>query len=523
MSLSGTCATSSRRSRRRGLRPPRRAVGPLPLCRRLHLRGRGEVALHLDVASPRSRAARSAVARRRRRVGDPDVQATCLRRPTRYQLHVEGGEEPSRAPRGRRPRRAQRAARAAAAPRRSPRVLPPRLPARRAPRRRIAVTARARRTSRSARRASPARCFSPSSRAVKVCGSVSSSARATPSPTRRAPKRSAACSRRQVRVTRCSCFEENAVVGATRARANRLANADHANLVRTARAAHRQAHAVRDLVAAGRFEKLPPRLREAARAAAAAPVALAARARRQMPPAGRPKPRSTGASRGWSSCPACELQAASIRLRRSCDRRPVLSILGRAGPRSSDGGFRPRPPSRSSARQTGEGDRPRSFLSGPPYPGEVLTLPGPRRATEQVRLAGGGLLRRVNARGGTRTGGGMALKVGINGFGRIGRNFVRAHVDRGGKFDIVAVNDSRAGRSRASPSLRLVARPARRASRSTATRSASTARRSRCWASATEGIAVGRPRRRRRRRVDRALHRARRSRASICRRARRRC
>src|SRR6187397_2568463 len=35
----------------------------------------------------------------------------------------------------------------------------------------------------------------------------------------------------------------------------------------------------------------------------------------------------------------------------------------------------------------------------------------------------------------------MALKVGINGFGRIGRNFVRAHVDRGGKFDIIAVND----------------------------------------------------------------------------------
>src|SRR5215210_1611756 len=35
----------------------------------------------------------------------------------------------------------------------------------------------------------------------------------------------------------------------------------------------------------------------------------------------------------------------------------------------------------------------------------------------------------------------MALKVGINGFGRIGRNFLRAHVDRGGKFDIVAVND----------------------------------------------------------------------------------
>jgi glyceraldehyde 3-phosphate dehydrogenase len=35
----------------------------------------------------------------------------------------------------------------------------------------------------------------------------------------------------------------------------------------------------------------------------------------------------------------------------------------------------------------------------------------------------------------------MAVKVGINGFGRIGRNFLRAHVERGGEFDVVAVND----------------------------------------------------------------------------------
>ena len=35
----------------------------------------------------------------------------------------------------------------------------------------------------------------------------------------------------------------------------------------------------------------------------------------------------------------------------------------------------------------------------------------------------------------------MAIKVGINGFGRIGRNFYRAHLARGGGFDIVAVND----------------------------------------------------------------------------------
>jgi len=59
-------------------------------------------------------------------------------------------------------------------------------------------------------------------------------------------------------------FEERAVVGATRARANRLANADHANLVRTARAAHLQLNAARRLAAEGRLDSLPPRLREAA-------------------------------------------------------------------------------------------------------------------------------------------------------------------------------------------------------------------------------------------------------------------
>jgi cell division protein WhiA len=59
-------------------------------------------------------------------------------------------------------------------------------------------------------------------------------------------------------------FEERAVMGATRARANRLANADHANLVRTSRAAHRQLEAVRGLEREGMIERLPPSLREAA-------------------------------------------------------------------------------------------------------------------------------------------------------------------------------------------------------------------------------------------------------------------
>ena len=35
----------------------------------------------------------------------------------------------------------------------------------------------------------------------------------------------------------------------------------------------------------------------------------------------------------------------------------------------------------------------------------------------------------------------MAVKVGINGFGRIGRNFFRAKVRKGADIDVVAIND----------------------------------------------------------------------------------
>jgi cell division protein WhiA len=60
-------------------------------------------------------------------------------------------------------------------------------------------------------------------------------------------------------------LEESAVVAATRARANRLANADHANIVRTSRAADAQLRAIRRLEDAGRLEHLPRELREVAR------------------------------------------------------------------------------------------------------------------------------------------------------------------------------------------------------------------------------------------------------------------
>jgi DNA-binding protein WhiA len=60
-------------------------------------------------------------------------------------------------------------------------------------------------------------------------------------------------------------LEERSVVAATRAEANRLANADHANLVRTSRAARAQLDAVRTLQRAGALERLPDRLNEIAR------------------------------------------------------------------------------------------------------------------------------------------------------------------------------------------------------------------------------------------------------------------
>ncbi len=55
-------------------------------------------------------------------------------------------------------------------------------------------------------------------------------------------------------------LHERAVVAATRSRANRLANADHANLVRSSRAAHGQLQALRRLD----LEHLSPKLREIA-------------------------------------------------------------------------------------------------------------------------------------------------------------------------------------------------------------------------------------------------------------------
>lgn len=74
-------------------------------------------------------------------------------------------------------------------------------------------------------------------------------------------------------------FEEASVVGATRGRANRLANADHANLVRTSRSAAAQLRAIRSLG----LDALPEPVRETAELRLRHPTAsfaeLAAKAR----------------------------------------------------------------------------------------------------------------------------------------------------------------------------------------------------------------------------------------------------
>jgi cell division protein WhiA len=77
-------------------------------------------------------------------------------------------------------------------------------------------------------------------------------------------------------------LEERSVVAETRSRANRLANADHANLVRTSVSARRQLVAVELLRAGDGIETLPELLREAAELRLRYPTAslreLAARA-----------------------------------------------------------------------------------------------------------------------------------------------------------------------------------------------------------------------------------------------------
>jgi DNA-binding protein WhiA len=83
-------------------------------------------------------------------------------------------------------------------------------------------------------------------------------------------------------------MEESAVVAATRARANRLANGDHANLVRAARSAQAEVRAIRRLLRGGQLEQLPADLREVAELRLRHPsLSLRELAERCRPPASK--------------------------------------------------------------------------------------------------------------------------------------------------------------------------------------------------------------------------------------------
>jgi DNA-binding protein WhiA len=232
---------------------------------RLHLRGHRELAVHLDVAT-------SAVARRAFGVlRDFGVRSEIrtyeprsFARATRYQLHVEGGE------------RALRVLRAAGvvATRGAPLARPP-----------LRVVSRA-------------CCRRAYLRGALLGGGSLSGPRAPHLEIRAASVDGAefvaeVAARERLRLTVLDrtrhavayakgadaiadvlaaagahdavlALEERAVLGATKARANRLANADHANLVRVARASDRDTRAAAGMAADGRLEALPTRIREAA-------------------------------------------------------------------------------------------------------------------------------------------------------------------------------------------------------------------------------------------------------------------
>jgi DNA-binding protein WhiA len=231
----------------------------------VHLRGRGEVALHLDLVS--SAVARRAFALLRALDVDSEIrtyQQHAFDRATRYQLHVDGGDAALAVLRD------AGVLSASAAPLEQP------------PQRVVARTC----------------CRGAYLRGALLGGGSLSGPRAPQLEIRTATRAgaefvAAVAERQGVRLSvrerdsysaayargtdaiadvlaaagaadAVLALEERAVMGATRSAANRVANADHANLVRSSRAAHVQLQAVQRLADEGRLGDLPAPLRETA-------------------------------------------------------------------------------------------------------------------------------------------------------------------------------------------------------------------------------------------------------------------
>src|SRR5262245_4169014 len=277
-STSGAC-WSSRVSLSDELRDELAAIAPERDCDRLaelsglahtagslHLRGRGAIALHLDLASP---AAARRTFRLLRELGVTSEIRTYQRRAfgreTRYQLHVEGEGRaldvlheagivgPRRAPLGRPPQRVVARACCRAAYLRGALLGGGTLSGPRAPHLEVRTATRegAEFVAEIAERAGVRLQVLDKGRHAVAYAKGSGPI---------ADVLAAVGARDAVLV-----FEEQAVMGATKARANRLANADHANLVRTSRAAQAQIRAVRRLERRPGLSSLPPKLAEMAR------------------------------------------------------------------------------------------------------------------------------------------------------------------------------------------------------------------------------------------------------------------
>jgi DNA-binding protein WhiA len=230
----------------------------------VHLRGRGEIALHLDLSSP-------AVARRAfsllRELGIHSEIRTyrqrAFRQATRYQLHVEGDEQ------------ARHVLREAG-------VLDARLRPLERPPRRVVARACCRRAylrggllgggSLSGPRAPHLEIRSTSAEGAAFLRVAAAGESVTVGVVDRG--RHVAVYAKGLETIEglllaagagdtVLALEERSVLAALRAEANRLANADHANIVRTSRAAQAQLEAVRRLLADGTLGTLPERLREA--------------------------------------------------------------------------------------------------------------------------------------------------------------------------------------------------------------------------------------------------------------------
>ena len=232
---------------------------------RLHLRGRGAVALHLDLASSatarqafallRSFGVRSEIRTYRRRV---------FGRETRYQLHVDGG-----------PRALQVLDEAGVVDARlSPRERPPKRIVARACCRAAYLRGALLAAGSVSAPLSPHLEVRSESRAGAEAVAAAAAAEGSALRVVERGEQAVAYAKGIDRIAgvlaaagasdAALALQERAVVGSTRARANRLANADHANLVRSSRAAHAQLEAARRLQRAGTLDELSPPLREIA-------------------------------------------------------------------------------------------------------------------------------------------------------------------------------------------------------------------------------------------------------------------